>query len=187
MTEKKILKYIDTVISNLEKFLGNEKVIQNEKEKEKLELRLDVVKEIKRAFNWGVAAEENKQSKRILQLAISRGQDLDVTDQLNEINLYSKIREVIPYIMAVSYKINMEEKHLTEDLLNFCENQLEIIDSSPYKRKIIFPNKEEIETAFKSYTERIKPNKIPSLKVYNQPEVNIKIEELYQLFLGVSI
>ncbi|WP_417443580.1 hypothetical protein [Joostella sp.] len=186
MTEKKILKYIDTIISNLEKFLDNEKAIQNEKEKKKLELRLEVVQEVKRAFNWGIASEENKQSKRILQLAKSREQDLDTKNQLKEINLYSKIREVIPYIMAVSYKINMEEKHLTEDLLNFCENQLEIIDSSPYKRKIVFPTKEEIETAFKSYTERIKPNKIPSLKVYNQPEVNTKIEELYQMFLNLA-
>lgn len=187
MTEKKILKYIDTVISNLEKFLSNKEAIQNEKEKEKLELRLTVVQEIKRAFNWGLATEENKQAKRILQLAISREQGVDVTDQLNEINLYSKIREVIPYIMAVSYNLNIEKKHLTEDLLNFCENQLEIIDTSPYKRKIVFPTRAEVEIAFKSYTERIKPNKIPGLKVYKQPEVNKKIEELYQMFLSMAI
>ncbi|WFO15317.1 hypothetical protein M601_016025 [Cellulophaga baltica 4] len=171
----------------MEKFLGNEEAVQNEKEKEKLKLRLDVVQEIKRAFNWGIATEENKQSKRILQLAMSRRQDIDVTDQIKEINLYSKIRETIPYVMAVSYNINLEEKHLTEDLLEFCEKQLEIIDSSPYKSKIVFPTKEEVEIAFKSYTERIKPNKIPSLKVYKQPEVNEKIEELYQMFLSVTI
>ena len=68
----------------------------------------------------------------------------------------------------------------------YSEEQLEIIDSSPNKRKIVYPTKVEVETAFKSYTERIKLNKIPSLKVYNQPEVNVKIEELYQMFLSLA-
>lgn len=187
MTENKILKYIDTVISNLETFISNQESIPNKKETiEKLEMRLEVVQEIKRAFNWGLASEENKQSRRIIQLAKSREQDENTKDQLNEIALYSKIKEVIPYIMAVSYKINLEEHHLTHDLLNFCEKQLEIIDLSLYKRKIVFPTRDEVETAFKCYTERIKPNKIPSLKVFKQPEVNEKIEELYQLFLSLA-
>ncbi len=180
----KLLVYIDKALSNLNRHLKDD--ISNDREKQKLEMRIEVFEEIRSVFEWKTSKEENKQSRRILQLAKSREQDWDVKDQLNEINLYSKIREVIPYIMAVSYKINMEENHLTEDLLVFCESQLEIIDRSSYKRKIIFPNKEEIEKAFKSYTERIKPNKIPSLKVYNQPEVNEKIEELYQMFLNLS-
>lgn len=164
---------------------GNERKKNNELD-DSLVYRLDTFQLLKEKFEWFETSQENKQSKRILQLAKSREQDWDTKDQLNEINLYSKIRETIPYIMAVSYKINMEEKHLTGDLLNFCETQLDIIDSSPYKRKIIFPSKEEIEIAFRCYTERIKPNKIPSLKVYNQPEVNAKIEELYQMFLNLA-
>ncbi|MCG8207864.1 hypothetical protein [Tenacibaculum finnmarkense] len=154
--------------------------------KEDLNSQIANWRRIKEDLEYQILSPDEKQGKRILQIAKFRQRDWGVKDQLNEINLYSKIREVIPYIMAVSYKINMEEKHLTEDLLGFCESQLEIIDSSSYKRKIIFPSKEEIEKTFKSYKERIKPNKIPSLKVYNQPEVNKKIEELYQMFLNLS-
>ena len=186
MKDKDILKYIDTLILNLNKPLTSGELKLNSSEEEKQKLRLEVVHEIKRAFEWGLAPEENKQSKRILKLAKLREQDLDVTIQLHEIKLYSKIREVVPYIMAVSYKINTENKYLTEDLLNFCEKQLNIIDSTGYRRGIAFPYLKEIEIAFKSYIERIKPNKIPSLKVYNQPEVNDKIEELYQMFLTLS-
>ncbi|MDX1365452.1 MAG: hypothetical protein R3243_14670 [Arenibacter latericius] len=186
MTEEKILKYIDSIIRNLNKHLNNENDIPNSREKEKIELRLDIMQEIKRAFDWGLASDENKQANRILELAKTREQIFDTSKQLNEILLYSKIKEVTPYIMAVSYNIKMEDKHLTEDLLSFCKNQLDIIDSSPYKPNISFPSKEEIEKAFKSYTERIKPNKIPSLKVYIQPEVNEKIDELYRLFLKLS-
>lgn len=186
MKEKQILKYIDLLISNLKKHLADETDNPNSREKEKLELRLEIVQEIKEAFDWGLAEEENKQADRILQLAQLRAQDFDVSEDLKEIDLYSKIREVIPYIQAVSYRINNEPKHLTEDLLQFCEKQLEIIDSSPYKSTIKFPSKSEIEEAFRSYTERIKPNKIPSLKVYKQPEVNHKIEELYQMFIMLA-
>ena len=149
-------------------------------------MRLEIVQEIRRAFDWGLAEEDNKQSNRILQIAKYREESFDVSQPLREINLYSKIREVIPYIQAASYKINNEQKHLTEDLLLFCENQLEIIDASPYKKKIIFPTKSEINEAFRSYIEMIQPNKIPSLKVYKQPEVNQKIEELYQMFLELA-
>ena len=182
--DKKILLYIDRVLTNLRRHIQREGL--NNRERDKLELRIEVFEEIRNAFEWKTSKEENKQSKRIFQLAKSREQGLDVKHQLNEINLYSKIREVIPYIMAVSYKISMEEKHLTEDLLNFCEKQLEIIDHSTYKNKICFPSKKEVEEAFKCYTERIKPNKIPTLKVYKQPEVNKKIEELYKFFLSLS-
>lgn len=181
-----IIKFIDKALQNLKNLRESNLIESNQKEKDRLEARIEAFEEIRSSFDLEVYLPKNKQLKRILRLAKSREQDWDTKDQLNEINLYSKIKEVIPYIMAVSYRINMEEKHLTEDLLSFCENQLEIIDSSTYKRKITFPTKEEIETAFKCYTERIKPNKIPALKVYKQPEVNQKIEDLYQMFLKLD-
>jgi len=183
--ENSFKKYLDSYYEKLQAGKSDSSIPEDVKLS--YEYTAQAYRNIIEKFEWFDTSQENKQSKRILQLAKSREQDWNTKDQLNEINLYSKIREVIPYIMAVSYKINMENKHLTEDLLNFCENQLEIIDSSPYKRKIIFPTKVEVEMAFKSYTERIKLNKIPSLKVYNQPEVNIKIEELYQMFLRIAI
>ncbi|MBC8766596.1 hypothetical protein H4O18_01195 [Arenibacter sp. BSSL-BM3] len=186
MKDKQILKYIDSVIINLKKHLRKEMEIANAREKEKMNMRLEIVQEIRRAFDWGLAEEDNKQSNRILQIAKYREESFDVSQPLHEIKLYSKIREVIPYIQAASYKINDEQKHLTEDLLLFCENQMEIIDASPYKKKIIFPTKSEINEAFRSYKEMIQPNKIPSLKVYKQPEVNQKIEELYQMFLELA-
>ena len=151
-----------------------------------LDIEESVLRRLSENLEYQLLSSEEKQCKRILRLVKSREQDWSTKDQLNEINLYSKIREVIPYIMAVSYKINMEEKHLTEDLLSFCEKQLEVIDSSLYKKEIIFPTAEEVEKVFRSYTERIKPNKIPTLKVYKQPEVNEKIEELYQMFLELA-
>ena len=134
MNAQNILQYIDKVILNLKKHINSETEIPNSKEKEKMELRLEIVQEIKRAFDWGLAEEDNKQSHRIFQLAKFREEGIDITSQLKEIILYSKIKEVIPYIQAVSYRINNEQKHLTEELLLFCQKQLEIIDASPYKR-----------------------------------------------------
>lgn len=182
-----LLKQLEILKKRIETIRLEDKSNYDNDYKKHLSIEESVYRRLVESIEYQILSPSEKQSQRILSLAKSRGQEQETKDQLNEINLYSKIREVIPYIMAVSYKINMEEKHLTEDLLNFCENQLEIIDSSPYKRKIVFTTKEEVETAFKSYTEKIKPNKIPSLKVYNQPEVNMKIEELYQMFLSLAI
>lgn len=177
----KVLNFINISIDNIKKQLS--KADLSDTAKEGLLLRLEAFEDIKERLDWVLLPDDNKQSSRILELAKSREAKVDVTNQLKEINLYSKVKEVIPYIQAVSYIIINEEKHLTQDLLEFCKSQLEIIDNSPQKRKYFFPSKEEIELAFKSYIERIKPNKIPSLKVYNQPEVVEKIEELYNTFI----
>jgi hypothetical protein len=178
-----ILNYIERVLKNLHRHLQNEEITSNEREKLKLELRIEVFNEIKNAFEWKTSSEEDRQGRRILAVAKSREQELDVTDQLKEINLYSKIKEVLPYLHATSYPINSEKRHLTQDMIEFCENQLKIIDSTSYKRKINFPIIDEVNVAFKNYLEFIKPDKIPALKVFRQPEAKQKIEELYQVFL----
>ncbi|MGG8495174.1 hypothetical protein ACQY1Q_02050 [Tenacibaculum sp. TC6] len=181
-----ILKQIEILKRRIESINFEDTTNYDDEYKKHLSIEKAVFRKVVDNLEYQLLSSEEKQGQRILQLAKSREQDWDVKKQLNEINLYSKIREIVPYIMAVSYKMNKEGKHLTEDLLAFCDRQLEIIDSSPYKRKITFPTKEEVEKAFKSYTERIKPNMIPSLKVYKQPEVNKKIEELYQMFLDLA-
>lgn len=179
-----ILKYIDSCIDKLNKQLSKYDI--SDAAREGLLLRKDVFEDVRERFEWSIRPAEDKQSNRILQLAISREKRENISSQLNEIKLYSKIIETIPYIKAISYKINNEEKHLTEDLLGFCESQIQAIDFSLYKQKANFPTKQEVEKAFKCYTERIRPNKIPSLKVYDQPEVVEKIEELYNMLLKVS-
>lgn len=148
--------------------------------------RLDLIENLKEKYEWFALSSSDKQAKRILSIARKRESGKDVSTQLREVELYSKIIETIPYIKAVGYEINNEETHLTEDLLEFCNTQLEAIDSSLNKRKITFPSKEESEIAFKSYTERIKPDKIPVLKSYHQPEVIQKIGELYDMFLELA-
>ena len=175
-----VLAYIESCIVKINVQLERDDISNNAREG--LSLRKEVFEDLKDRLEWVERKSDNKQSNRILRLVKLREMGKDVSGQLKEINLYSKIIEVIPYIKAVSYKTNIEEKHLTEDLLNFCENQLNVIDFSLNKRKVTFPLKVEIEEAFKSYTERIKPDKIPVLKSYDQPEVNQKIEELYQMF-----
>lgn len=178
-------KALEIVLKKLS-LLENWKIKESELDeniKEDLNSQISNWRRLKEDLEYQLLSSNQKQGQRILELAKSRKQNWNIAHQLQEINLYSKIREVIPYIQAVSYVINNEEKHLTENLLNFCELQLESIDSAQYKRKITFPSKEEIVDAFKCYTERIKPNKIPSLKVYDQPEVSEKIEELYQMFM----
>lgn len=148
--------------------------------------RLDIMENLKEKYEWLTLSSSDKQAKRLLRIARKRENGKDVSIELKEVELYSKITDTIPYIKAVGYEVNNEEKHLTEDLLNFCENQLNVIDFSLNKRKVTFPSKVGIEEAFKSYTERIKPDKIPVLKSYDQPEVNQKIEELYQMFTQLA-
>lgn len=130
-------------------------------------------------IEFQILTSELKQAKRILQVAKDREQGWDVIERLKEIKVYSKIIEVLPYILSVSYKLNNVGKHLTQDLYDFCKTQIEKIDGSFYNHKFEFPTKHEIDEAFRSYNEIIKTNKIPALKVYHQPEVAEKIEELY--------
>jgi len=179
-------KQLEVLKKRINTIDSEDKSNYDEEYKKHLSIEKSVYRQLVEKLEFQLLSPNEKQCNRILQLAKARKNKLDVTDKLNEISLYSKIQEVMPFIMAASYKLNNEEKHLTEDLLSFCKNQLEIIDSSPYKRNIVFPKKGEIEAAFKCYTENIKPNKIPSLKVYKQPEVNEKIEELYQMFINLA-
>lgn len=62
MNAQNILQYIDKVILNLKKPINSETEIPNSKEKDKMELRLEIVQETKRAFDWGLAEEDNKQA-----------------------------------------------------------------------------------------------------------------------------
>jgi hypothetical protein len=179
-------KQIDVLKKRLESIKKEDTSKYDDDYKKYLSIEESVYRRLIDNIEYQMLSPEQKQGKRILQLAKAREQNWDVTNQLKEINLYSKIREVIPYIQAVSYKMNDSEKHLTEDLLIFCQECLDMIDSSDYKREINFPSNDAINEAFKSYVEFIKPDKIPSLKVYKQPEVNQKIEELYQEFLKLK-
>jgi hypothetical protein len=148
--------------------------------------RLDLIENLKEKYEWFALSSSDKQAKRLLKIARRRESGKDVSRQLKEVELYSKIIETIPYVKAVGYEVNNEKKHLTEDLLEFCDAQLEVIDSSLNKENVMFPSKEEVERVFKTYIERIRPNKIPVLKTYDQPEVNQKIEELYQTFIQLA-
>jgi hypothetical protein len=129
---------------------------------------------------WIKKSSSEKQSYRIFQIAKMRSRDEDVTENLLEVELYNKLKEVIPYAMSSSYVIHNQERHLTQDLVEFCEKQLEVIDEK--KGVMNAPNKWNVDQAFECYFNHIQPDRIPSLKVYNQPEVKEKIGELYNLF-----
>lgn len=183
METNKILDYINIAINNLKDHLSGLRD-GNANEKLRLELRVEIFEEIKEAFEWKTSSEEKKQARRILQIAIDREQGFDVENQIKEVNIYSKIKETLPYIQAVNYKIGSEEEFLVQDLLVFCIKWIDIIDnnSPANKRQVKFPPKKDIAEAFRSFVEYIKPNKIPSLKVYYQPEVSQKIEDLLSEF-----
>lgn len=132
---------------------------------------------------WINKSSSEKQSYRIFQIAKMRSRDEDVTKNLLEIELYEKLSEVIPYAMASSYVINNQERHLTQDLIEFCQKQLDSIDEK--KEVIDAPDKTELDKAFECYFKHIKPDRIPSLKVYKQPEVKEKIGELYDLYENI--
>lgn len=148
--------------------------------------RLDLIENLKEKYEWFALSPSDKQAKRLLNIARKRESGKDVSIQLKEVELYSRIRDAVPYIKAIGYEVNNEQKHLTEDLLEFCDAQLEIIDSSLNRKNTFFPTKDKVNEVFKSYIERIKPDKIPVLKTYNQPEVKQKIEELYQMFMQLA-
>ncbi|MFA0964948.1 hypothetical protein AB9P05_24280 [Roseivirga sp. BDSF3-8] len=180
MENRQFYEFLTTTIKN-----GDKRRLEGGLD-DSAEQRLHLLQIVKENYEWFALSASDKQSKRLLKLARERRAGKDVSMELEEVNLYSKIIEVMPYIKAVSHKINNEQKHLTEELLDFCETQLNIIDFSLYKRDITFPSKKEIEVAFKSYTERIKPDKIPVLISYDQPEVKQKIGELYDMFLRLA-
>lgn len=181
-----ILKQLEILKMRLETLRKEDKSSYDANYRQHLSIEESIYRKLIENIEYQLLTPDEKQCKRILSIAKNREQNKDVSYQLQEINLYSKIRETIPYIMAVSYNSNSEEKHLTQDLLDFCENQLDVIDSAHNKRTITFPTRIEVENAFYCYTDKIKPNRIPSLKVYKQPEVEKKIDELYNLFLSLS-
>lgn len=133
---------------------------------------------------WIHKSSSEKQCYRIFQIAKLRSRDEDITNNLLEVELYEKLREVTPYVMSSSYVINNQERHLTQDLVEFCENQLNVIDEK--KGVMDPPNKSEVDKAFECYFKHIQTDRIPSLKVYKQPEVKEKIGELYRLYEKIT-
>lgn len=129
---------------------------------------------------WIQKSSLEKQCYRVFQIAEMRSRGESVTKNLLEIKLYEKLKEVIPYAMASSYVINNKERHLTQDLVEFCEKQIDLIDDN--KGIMDSPDKLEVDKAFECYINHIQPDRIPSLKVYKQPEVKEKIGELYELY-----
>ena len=152
--EESIKKYFDLIQKNLDKNLEKEEISLIEKEK--IRIRKEIINEMKDRISWQFKREEDKQAIRIQWLAIMRRSNIPekyIRKQRKAIHIYELIKLTIPYIKALNSSL------LEKSVIDFLTNIIVLIDSNTNSFSKDFPSNTEIDNAFKSYFEVIKPAK----------------------------
>lgn len=126
-----------------------------ESEKEYCLHQIEAFNNIENWIIWKLKTPEERQVQRIRSLATMRKIDAlphILEKQKKIIFLFDIYKTTINYIRAMNTTV-------LDELIEFCEKQIEKIDFSYEGNIIIFPSNTEIENAFKSYFEVIKPAK----------------------------
>jgi hypothetical protein len=173
--ENYIKKYFNQLESNINKHLNNPEF--SSEEKEKLGIRLELINELKHNISWQFKGIDSKQASRIQHLETMRKTDAlpkFIRKQEIAISIYDQIRITIPYLDALNHG-------LSHPIINFINNLRDKLDLAGYSYHKEFPSNEEVENAFKSYFEVIKPANGNTFK-----ECHEKIESLYNELMKLS-
>jgi hypothetical protein len=152
--EEYIKKYFDLITSNLQQHLDNNDFPEDEKEK--INIRLELINELRYRVTWQFKTEEKKQISRIQWLATMRRSDMPtalINKQAKSIHIYSQIKYTIPYMEALNSNL------IKSGVIDFVNVICEKIDLAGESFKKDFPSIIEIEQAFKPYFEITKPAK----------------------------
>lgn len=167
----KILELITKRIHEIENEL---KTSLPEDYKQHLGIEQTVFRRLKNMFEWEMLSSNEKQYGRLSSLAIMRKAgaiEKYIEEHEQAIKIYDLINLTLPYIKV----INLHNK--LDTLEAICQRELEIIDSSGSDFRGKHVTKEEIETAFQEYFEKVQPYRMNMYK-----ECYEKIEALYEAF-----
>jgi hypothetical protein len=175
--EKYIKKYFEQIEKNLNNHLNDPQFPL--KEKEKLNIRLEIIKELKTNISWQFKSTEGKQASRIQYLATLRkieARPKFIRKQELTIDIYEKIKLTLPYLESLNPALN-------EEIIEFMYNLIDKIDLAGYSYDKEFPKSDEIRNLFKSFFEVSKPAQATSLMF---KECYEKIESLYYELIKLS-
>jgi hypothetical protein len=166
------------IISNRLLSIENElKGDVSEDYKKHLGIEQAIFRRLKGILDWEALSPIDKQASRISTLASIRKSGANEKSILHQefvINIYGLITMTLPYIKV----INLNNK--LDKLEALCNAELQIIDSSGSDFRGKHVAKEEIETAFAFYFEKVQPHKMNMYK-----ECYEKIEVLHMAFKGL--
>lgn len=152
--EKYIKKYFDLITTNLVTHLEKENFPSDEKEK--VNVRLELINELRHDITWQFKSEEQKQVSRLQWLATMRRSDMPyhfIHKQEKVIHIYEQIKSTLPYLEALNSNL------LKTTIISFANDLCDKIDLSGQEFKKDFPLNTEIELIFKPYFEITKPAK----------------------------
>ncbi len=164
-----IEKYFESSLANLSKHLNNANFPANEKDK--LKIRIELINEFKEKSDIKVTYQTQKQALRIQNLAMLRKTKALpelIGKQKLAIRFCDLITTCLPYVEAFNPAIT---KPISE-LCNGYKNKIDLTDSIYMGN---WPDREEIEQAFKPYFENTALSKYDIFKEGYQ-----KIEYLYK-------
>jgi protein-tyrosine-phosphatase len=149
-----VKKYFDSISTNLQNHLRNNDL--SPEEKEKINIRLELINELKYNITWQFKTEEQKQVSRLQWLATMRRSDMPscfIHKQEKVIHIYEQIKLTLPYLEALNSNL------LKTTIIDFVNDLCEKIDLAGQEYKKDFPINIEIEQLFKPYFEITKPAK----------------------------
>lgn len=167
----KVIEIISKRLTAIEKDLREDVADDYKKH---LEIERTVFRRLKDLFEWESLTVVERQASRLAILVSMRktgAKESIISVQESAINIYGLINLSLPYIKVVNVN-NM--LNLLESL---CKKEIEIIDSSGSSFRGSHVSADEIEAAFRTYFENVKPYKMDMFR-----ECYEKIEVLYQVF-----
>lgn len=150
MNTNYLKKYAESALANITKQLTNPDLSLNEKEK--LNIRIELIKEFEQNLAWQIKSQTQKQALRIQKLATMRRTEALpplIKRQEAVIKFYEFSNTVLPYIEA----LNMDER--TEPLLDLLHHYGDKIDFAGAIYRGVLPTSKEVEEAFRPYFESI--------------------------------
>jgi hypothetical protein len=126
-------------------------------------------------YNWLKLEPNEKQAKRIENLASCRKVNGNCESRLKTIQIYDLLNNALPYVKALSH---FNKLSAIEEL---CAKELSIIDGNILGDTKNHITRIEVEIAFLPYFEKIQPFKMDMFK-----ECYEKIETLYKELINLS-
>ena len=167
----RVIKIISKRLTGIEKDLKSDVADDYKKH---LEIEQAVFRRLKDLFHWESLTVIEKQASRLATLVSMRktgAKKSIMSSQELAVNIYGLINLSLPYIKVVNVNNKLD---LLESL---CKKEIEIIDSSGSGFRGSHVSTDEIEAAFQSYFENVKPYKMDMFQGCYE-----KIEVLYQEF-----
>lgn len=150
--EEYINKYFELILSNLQRHLNNPSF--PDEEKAKINIRVELIKELRDNVSWQFKSPIEKQIGRIQWLAALRRSEAPmhvIRKQENSIQIYELIKVTMPYLEALNSDKKMEQ------IINFANSLSDRIDLAGSTYTGVFPERAEIEKIFRIFFEVIKP------------------------------